>query len=458
MDRVRLLLGSRRWPLLAALALLSLALGLAMFSGAKFTSKSANSASLVAGSIKLSSSKPNQAILSDTKMEPGKASEGTIAIGNEGDVAGTVTLKASGLSGAALASVLDLKIEDVTSGTTQKYSGKLGSFTSVGLGSFAAGTTRNYKLTLSWPAAAKEASLQGTAISASLEWELDNGFTDTSKNSLSVSAAPDWTAPTVEAGAIAKTQEGLPGYIKQGGTYYVYANAADSGNPASGIGSVRANVSAITTGQSAVMLSSAEGPFTVAGVAYAYRSALLTASSPLSGTKSFTVTATDALGRSSSPASFSVTVENAPFAGSQIATANGTGSSGKADKGDTVSFTYNKAPDPYAILPGWSGALASTVAVSIVNNSSSDTLTVTGTRLGSVALEGNYVSETTTFSGSTIALSGSTVTVTLGQPSASTRSETGKNELAWTPSSSAYDLAGNAAATTKVIGANVRQF
>ena len=39
-----------------------------------------------------------------------------------------MTLKATGLTGTALAAVIDLKIEDVTSGTTQKWSGKLGSF------------------------------------------------------------------------------------------------------------------------------------------------------------------------------------------------------------------------------------------------------------------------------------------------------------------------------------------
>lgn len=171
MDRVRLLLRSRRWPLLAALALLSLALGLAMFSGAKFTSKSANSASLVAGSLQLSSSKPDQAIVSPSGMKPGDSSEGTINIGNPGEASGTVTLKAVGLSGTALASVLNLKIEDTTGGgSAQKYSGTLAAFSSANLGSFAAATTRSYKFVLSWPEASKEASLQGTSTSLTLQW------------------------------------------------------------------------------------------------------------------------------------------------------------------------------------------------------------------------------------------------------------------------------------------------
>lgn len=169
MDRVRLIAGSHRWLLLAALALLALALGSAMFSGASFSSKSANKASLAAGSIKLSSSTAS-AIVNASGMEPGAAREGTIKIGNEGDVAGTVTLTASGLTGTALAAVIDLKVDDVTSGATQKWSGKLGSFTSLALGSFEAGATRTYRLTLSWPSASDAASLQGASSSLTFNW------------------------------------------------------------------------------------------------------------------------------------------------------------------------------------------------------------------------------------------------------------------------------------------------
>lgn len=170
MDRVRLLFGSRHWLLLTALALVALALGSAMFSGASFTSKSANKAALAAGSVQLSSSLPNQAIVSATGMEPGASREGTIKIGNQGDVAGNVTLKASGLTGTALAAVIDLKIEDVTSGTSQKWSGKLGSFTSLSLGIFAAESSRSYRFTLSWPSASNSASLQGASTSLTFEW------------------------------------------------------------------------------------------------------------------------------------------------------------------------------------------------------------------------------------------------------------------------------------------------
>lgn len=171
MDRLRLLLHSRRLLLLGALALVSLALGSAIFSGATFTSKSANSASLAAASIQLSSSAPTQAIVAAAGMRPGDSRQGTISIGNQGTAAGTVILKAGGLTGTALAAVIGFEVEDTTGGgAVEKWSGKLGSFSSVGLGSFAAEATRTYRFTLSWPAASNEASLQGASTSLAFQW------------------------------------------------------------------------------------------------------------------------------------------------------------------------------------------------------------------------------------------------------------------------------------------------
>ena len=172
MDRVRLIAGSHRWLLLAALALLALALGSAMFSGASFSSKSANSASLVAGSIQLSSSAPNQAIVAETSgLEPGDSRKGTISITNKGDVPGSISLKASGLTGTALAAVIDLKIEEVVGETaTQKWSGKLNTFTTLDLGSLGAGLTQTYRFALSWPEASNSPSLQGTSTSLTFQW------------------------------------------------------------------------------------------------------------------------------------------------------------------------------------------------------------------------------------------------------------------------------------------------
>lgn len=171
MDRLSIVVHSRRWLLLAALALVSLALGSAIFSGASFTSKSANSASLATASIQLGSSAANQAIVAASGMRPGDSRQGTIAIANKGAAAGAVSLKAAGLTGSALAAAIDFKLEDVTGGgSAQKWSGKLGAFESADLGSFAAGSTREYRFTLSWPSASNEASLQGASTSLTFQW------------------------------------------------------------------------------------------------------------------------------------------------------------------------------------------------------------------------------------------------------------------------------------------------
>jgi hypothetical protein len=93
-------------------------------------------------------------------------------------------------------------------------------------------------------------------------------------------AAADWKAPTTGARAIGRVGGATAGFVRPGGTYNVYAQASDTGNPASGVSSVTANVSAITSGQTAASLSS--GSFSFGGASYNRRSATLTAGSGLS--------------------------------------------------------------------------------------------------------------------------------------------------------------------------------
>jgi len=284
-------------------------------------------------------------------------------------------------------------------------------------------------------------------------------FTASSQNPQTVSAVADFVAPSA-ASAIAKSQGGVAGYIRAKGTYYVYADVAESGNPASGTAAVKANVSALTSGQTAAALS--PGSYTVGGVAYDYRSAQLTASTSLSaGSKSYSLALTDAAGNSRSQ-SFTAIVDNGPFAGSELETANASGgTAGKAEAGDTVAFTFNEAPDPSSIVAGWDGSDTKAVTVSIADKSGNDTLSVSGATIGSVALQGDYTTSgrTTTFSVSTLSVSGATATIVLGTDSAgNARTETDKNKPVWTPSASNYDAAGNACATTAVTAANGRQF
>ncbi len=68
--------------------------------------------------------------------------------------------------------MIDLKVEDITGSTSKKYEGKLGSFSSVTLGSFAVAARRRYRFTLSWPDASNEASLQGASTSLTFQWDV----------------------------------------------------------------------------------------------------------------------------------------------------------------------------------------------------------------------------------------------------------------------------------------------
>jgi len=285
-------------------------------------------------------------------------------------------------------------------------------------------------------------------------------FTDTEQNPQTVSAVADWTAPAAEASVILKSQGGAAGYIRAGGNYRVYASVTDSGNPSSKVSSVRANLSAITPSQTSAALSS--GSYTVGGVSYNYRSASLKADSGIgAGSKSYALTLADGASNSRVQ-SFTAMVDNGPFAGSSFSTVNGAGNdAGEPEEGDAISFTYNDAPEPESIDSSWDGD-SEEVKVSIADSSGNETLTVSGTELGSVSLKGDYVDKgkTVSFSDSSMTLSGNTVTIVLGDPnsSGSVNDDEGNRAPAWTPDSSAYDVAGNPCSTAAVTAANTKQF
>jgi hypothetical protein len=284
-------------------------------------------------------------------------------------------------------------------------------------------------------------------------------FTDTSQNPQTVSADPDFIAPSAAGSTIAKAQGGVAGYVRAGGAYYVYADIGDSGSPASGTASVRADVAALTAGATSVPLS--PGSFSADGVAYDYRSAQLTAGSVLgAGSRPYSLALDDAAGNARSQ-SFAATVDNGPFAGSALATANASGgNSGKAERGDAVTFSYNQTPEPGSILPGWSGVASASITVAIAQSPGGDTLSVAGAGLGSVALKGDFVDKTVTFAGSSMALSGSSIVITLGTPSSpsSLQDENSAGAPVWSPSTSAYDRAANPCSTSAVAAPGQRQF
>ncbi len=282
-------------------------------------------------------------------------------------------------------------------------------------------------------------------------------FSSTTANSgNSFSSAADWEPPTVVRTTIAKTPGYLAGKIKQAGSYFVYAQVTDGGNPASGVATVTANVSSLTTGATAAALAS--GSFSVNGVSYNYRSASQTAKTPLAaGSYTYSLTVADGVPNSQTVSGFPVTVDNTAPSGSDIQTANASGGTvGKAETNDTITYTFSEQIDPESILSGWTGT-ATTVRVVFANNNctgSNDSFTIQnsgGTStlpFGTICLSGNnYVSGARTITGSTMTQAGSVVTIVLGAPSGAMGTQTTAAAMTWTPNASAYDAAGNASST-----------
>jgi hypothetical protein len=286
-------------------------------------------------------------------------------------------------------------------------------------------------------------------------------FTSRSTNPRnSLSAKADWSPPAAGASVIAKTAGGPGGYIKQGGTYYVYANVTDAGNPPTGTASVTANVSSITTGQTAATL--AAGSYTVDGTTYNYRSAALTANATLTaGSYAYSLSLTDGAGNGATRTGLTVSVDNTAPSATDVQAANATGgTAGKPELGDQLVLTYNEPIDPTSILAGWSGA-ANNVVVRITDGGTSgnDVLTVRNAAntaqlpLGSINLgRKDLVSATRDFgangTASQMTQNGGSITLTLGTPSGTAGTAAGTGSMIWTPSASATDRAANPCSTT----------
>lgn len=271
----------------------------------------------------------------------------------------------------------------------------------------------------------------------------------------------DTAAPSIPAVAVGLAEGASSGWIRPSGSYRVFASASDGEDPsASGLASVRADVSAIA-GTSSIIDLVTGGPWSLGGETFTWRSSPLTAAGALvEGTeRSFTVTATDAVGNATSRGG-KATVDTTAPTGSDIQILAG-GTVGRADAGDRVVFTFSEPVDAASLLAGWSGSGAATVTVRITDGGTgNDVLTVwdaanlTPVALGSVNLDrSDYVSASVPFgvssAPSTMALSGATVTVTLGaaNPSSRTVGGSGAGTMIWSPSSTATDRAGNTCST-----------
>jgi hypothetical protein len=273
-------------------------------------------------------------------------------------------------------------------------------------------------------------------------------------------AAADWTAPAVSASVIAKSTGGTAGAVHASGSYFVYANVADTGSPASGTTSVTADLSALTTGATAVALTA--GSFAVGGVSYGYRSAAQSVGSGVTaGTKAFTVATSDAAGNTATRTGLSVIVDNTAPAGSDVQTVDVGGTAGQPQTGDRLILSYTETIEASTILAGWNGSSTNVVVhmdggtlshnvLSVWNAGNSSQLPLGSVDMGSGAfalLGGTFGASGTP---STMSQSGSTITVTLGTPSFSLGLPAGTTTLKWTPASGPTDIAGNGIGTAQV--------
>lgn len=172
------------------------------------------------------------------------------------------------------------------------------------------------------------------------------------------------------------------------------------------------------------------------------------------GDGSLTITAwsTANSGEASSNATAGAPKDTVQPTASNIQTTN-FGTVGQPEAGDKMIYTFSEAPNPASILAGWTGTSTAVTAKIAYSTKIFTTLNSAGTAtlpLGNVSLTNQYTSADTTFTGSTMILSGSTLTVTLGTPSRATVKATATATMGWTPVTTATDSAGNAMTTTKV--------
>ncbi|MFL5845437.1 MAG: hypothetical protein ACJ762_12135 [Solirubrobacteraceae bacterium] len=293
-----------------------------------------------------------------------------------------------------------------------------------------------------------------------------SSFTDTTASGgNTVTAVADWTAPTVSAVALQKAEGGDVNKFHSGETFYIYAGVADTGNPASGIGTITANTTNIATVTSAALTS---GSWTVEGTTYNYRTALLTAKTLSSTTYTYSLSVSDTATNGPTAQSGSVVSSNVTFAPTTVLSTN-VGTAGKVNSGDKIAFTYSSAPDPDALYPGWNGtsrAVTVSLADKAIYSQASDIIGIVDgsgntTPLGYVLCGGDYINaSTSTTIPATIALSGNVFTVTLGTPASSTnlRTDTGNRVASWYSYSTVFDTYGNASTAATIATTSRVQF
>jgi large repetitive protein len=274
-------------------------------------------------------------------------------------------------------------------------------------------------------------------------------FTAHDDFTMSVSTAADWVAPAV---TLASPADGS--YTKS--TSVTLSGAA--GNAAGDATTVTLRIYSGTAATGTPVLTQS-----------ATRSAATwstTVTTLGQGTYTARATQADGSGNTGTSTANTFTIDTTPPTRVSIAAANGTGTSGHLDAGDTITYTYSEPMLPSSILTGWTGASPATVKVRFFSGTTDaftvlDSTSAANVKLdaGSVAGGGvslgsgaNFVTGTVTFSATlTRSPDGASFIVTLGSPDTPSRvvsTRTGTANMTWTPKSGPTDLATNGLAGT----------
>jgi hypothetical protein len=267
------------------------------------------------------------------------------------------------------------------------------------------------------------------------------------------SATPTNRAPTVTAGADQTVT--LPDSATLAGA------ASDDGLPD---GTLTTGWSKLS-GPGTVTFTDPAAPATTAGFS-------------TSGSYVLRLTATD--GALISTDDSTITVIDTPLHGADVQTVNGATTVGKAEEGDSTTFTYDEQIELATVTPGWTGsAVAVTVRLRdgglLSLGSKGDTLDVrrsgSGVNLGSVNLKEDYIASrktsvfNATMTAGTTTVNGvvtTTVTLRLGVLASGDglRTVSKPSSTVWAPSASVRDLHGNTCSTALVTeaGTSDREF
>lgn len=171
---------------IVALATVLASVGLAVGSGASWTAQTANpSNTFSSGTLTMSNSKANAAVLTASNLKPGDSAQGNVDIQNTGSIAGTFALSRSALNDSdgvnPLSSKLNLVVKDCgtfasgtpscNGGSPVKYTGTLAAMSSSSaLGTFAADEKHRYEFTITFDSGASNA-FQGGTSTATFQWD-----------------------------------------------------------------------------------------------------------------------------------------------------------------------------------------------------------------------------------------------------------------------------------------------